>query len=78
MHQIKSHFRITFGCQVIEYEEVNFDYKVRFKKGKQVVQKFISQKYLDDRDPEKSHADYWATLFNTVEEELNNLKGGNP
>lgn len=76
MDQIKSHFRIKFRCQVSKY--LNYIYTVKFSQGKQIVSKDICKKCLEDKDSEKSHADYWAKLFSTVEEELNRQKGGKP
>jgi len=76
MYQIKSHFRIKFGCQVTKY--LKYNYGVRFSEGDKVVWKDIPRKYMEDQHPEKSHTDYWEKLFNMVEEELNSQKGGKP
>lgn len=76
MYRIRSYFRITFGCQVGDYD--GFNYRVKFSEGEKVVLKDIPRKYMEDHRSEKVHSDYWVKLFKTVEEELRNQKVDNP
>ncbi len=74
MYRVRSYFRITFGCQVGDYDGSN--YRVKFSEGEKVVRKDIPPKYMEDQRSEKVYSDYWVKLFKTVEEELSNQKEG--
>ena len=80
LNQGKHHARKKlrhFKCEVLDYNGVN--YKIRFSQKDQVIlTEDIPRKFFDYWNPRtKPLPEYWAELFNRVEE-MGITKGGEP
>jgi len=80
LNQSKRHGRKKFRhfkCEVLDYNGIN--YKIRFSQKEQVIlTEDIPRKFFDDWNPRtKPLPEYWAELFNRVEE-METTKGGEP